>query len=166
MQVDVEPLKKKLLECEECFNKYLARTEDENSPHRESTDIWVRYGDYEKLGSSVFLEEHESIWFPIFDKLKQELIPIVFDLMHEVGGERLGGVLITRLEKGKKVYSHIDTIGWHPNYYDKFYVPIQNKEGSIFGFEGDGDIQAKEGEVYWFRNDVPHWVNNDSARTI
>jgi len=161
LNVDVSLLQKKLIDNPQFFNDYANRVEKLDSPHRESSDIWVRYGDYDKYGEEVFSCEHDSIWFPILKEIK-EVLPIVFKIMNRVHGERLGGVLITKIEKGKKIYPHIDTVGWHPAYYDKFYVPILNKEGSIFGFEGDGDIQAKEGEVYWFRNDVSHWVNNDS----
>jgi aspartyl/asparaginyl beta-hydroxylase (cupin superfamily) len=78
-----------------------------------------------------------------------------------VRGERLGGVLITKIPAGKKCYPHIDTNGWHPSYYNKYYIPVLNKKGAIFGFEGL-DIQGEEGSAYWFRNDIPHWVNNDS----
>jgi hypothetical protein len=33
----------------------------------------------------------------------------------------------------------------------------------VFGFE-DGIIAPKLGDVYWFRNDNPHWVENNSTR--
>lgn len=157
--VDVSELQKKLIECGDCFNEYTKRTEDDTSPHRESSDIWVRYGDVTQ-NENVFLEEHDSVWYPVLQKIP-EVLPIVFNVMANVGGERLGGVLITKLEKGKKVYPHTDTIGWHPNYYDKFYVPILNKKGAVFCFD-DNVVDPNEGDVYWFRNDVNHWVENNS----
>ena len=157
--IDVLGLQEKLINRPELFGAYQDRLVKEG-PHRESTDIWVRYGDYDKIGPSVFLEEHDSVWYPVLEDIP-EAAEIAFKIMSIVNGERLGGVLITKLEPGKKVYPHIDTVGWHPNYYDKYYVPILNKEGAVFGFEGK-DVQGVEGEAYWFRNDVSHWVNNDS----
>ena len=161
IKIDVTALRDKLIAHPELFGTHPNRIVAENSPHRESSDIWVRYGDYDKLGENVFIEEHDSVWYQVLNDIP-EVVPIVFQLMSRVLGERLGGVLITKLPKGKKIYSHIDTIGWHPAYYQKFYIPISNKPGAVFGFEDDGEIAAKEGEAYWFRNDVPHWVNNDS----
>ena len=163
IDIDVLPLQKKLIDNPNFFGLISDRIDaDSSSPHRESSDIWVRYGDiFGENGKNVLIEEHDSVWYPIIDDL-QEVLPIAFKLMTKVHGERLGGVLITKLEKGKKVYPHVDTEGWHPGYYDKFYVPILNKDGAVFGFEDDGEINAKEGEAYWFRNDIPHWVNNNS----
>jgi len=80
--------------------------------------------------------------------------------MAMVRGERLGGVLITRLPPGGKIYPHADA-GWHAAYYDKYFVPVQNKAGATFGFI-DGDINPSIGDVWKFNNSVPHWVNNDS----
>ena len=51
--------------------------------------------------------------------------------------------------------------GWHAGYYDKFYIPIQNADGAVFAFD-DGVIAPKEGDVYWFDNSVPQWVENNS----
>jgi len=84
-------------------------------------------------------------------------VPCVFNF---VGGETLGGVLITKLPPSGIIDKHVDS-GWHAGYYDKFYVPIQNANGSLFRFE-NGDIDAVEGEVYQFDNSVPHWVENNS----
>jgi len=162
LEVDVLSLQEKLINNPNFFGLISDRIDTNiDSPHRESSDIWVRYGDIFKYGKNVLIDEHDSVWYPIIDSLP-EVLPIAFELMAKVHGERLGGILITKIEAGKKIYPHIDTIGWHPNYYEKFYIPILNKSGAIFGFEKDGDIQATEGEVYWFRNDIPHWVNNDS----
>jgi len=51
--------------------------------------------------------------------------------------------------------------GWHAEHYDKYYVPILNHPGATFNFP-DGYIDPLDGEVYWFRNDVPHSVTNAS----
>jgi hypothetical protein len=81
--------------------------------------------------------------------------------MSMVNGERLGGVLITRLPPGGEITAHTDG-GWHAEYYNKYYVPIKNLAGSIFGFI-DGVIDPNIGEVWKFDNSVPHWVKNNSS---
>jgi len=160
--VEIKALQRKLIDNPALFGLNEERISmPENSPHRESSDIWVRYGDYHKFGSDVFKNEHDSVWFPILNEI-EEILPIVFKVMSRLHGERLGGVLITKLEKGKKIYPHTDKGSWHPDYYDKFFVPILNKKGAIFSFKDTEDIIVQDGEVYWFRNDVPHWVNNNS----
>jgi quercetin dioxygenase-like cupin family protein len=122
------------------------------------SDIWVRYNDIKNLGEK-FNDEHDSVWYPVAKRIP-EVFPIVFGIMSAVSGERLGGVLITKLPPGGKIERHTDH-GWHARYYDKYYVGIQT--GGVFGFE-DGDIRSNEGDVYWFDNSIPHWVINDSDK--
>lgn len=161
--LDVEQLKKELLANLNEFDRYDYRRTFPNSPHAQMNDIWVRYNDirpFEEKGSLTGFEaEHDSIWYPVLDKIPS-IKKVVFDLMRIVDGERLGGVLITKLPPGGHISRHTDA-GWHAQYYDKFFVPIQIKKGVIFGFD-DGDIHAKEGDAWWFDNSNPHWVTNNS----
>jgi aspartyl/asparaginyl beta-hydroxylase (cupin superfamily) len=106
-----------------------------------------------------FCDEHEPMWYPVSFEMP-EVFPVVTELMERVQAKRLGGVLITRVPPGGRIDPHVDH-GWHAEYYDKYYVPILNNSGATFNFP-DGAIAPKDGEVYWFRNDVPHWVINDS----
>jgi len=162
LKLDVQELKAALNSMPEEFGKYPQRGEFKGSPHSEMKDIWVRYNDVEpflKSGDfSKFGDEHDSIWYDIADKLPVK--DLLFKIMEAVDGERLGGVLITKLPAGGKIKAHTDS-GWHAAYYDKYYVPIQNKIGSTFGFE-DGIIRPDEGDVWWFDNSIKHWVDNDT----
>lgn len=161
--LDVLPLQQELLFNIDEFDKYDYRRTFPNSPHAQMNDIWVRYNDikpFEEKGSLVGFEaEHDSIWYPVVEKLPS-VKKVVFDLMRLVDGERLGGVLITKLPAGGHIARHTDA-GWHAQYYDKFYVPILNKKGSTFCFD-DGIIDPELGQAWWFDNSNPHWVNNDS----
>lgn len=129
------------------------------SPHSQMTDIWARFGAPNGDDYSVLGKEHDAVWYPFIDQLP-DVKDIAFKLMALVNGERLGGVLITKLPAGSKIAPHVDD-GWHAGYYDKIYVPIKNEKGSVFGFEC-GNIEPEAGTAWWFRNDVTHWVNNDS----
>lgn len=158
---DVEALRLSLVEQPELFGMHASRAEQYASPHSAMTDIWVRYNHIDELknGPAAFNGEHDSVWYPVIEKIPA-LIPIVFRLMALVSGERLGGILITKLPPDGVIASHVDG-GWHAGYYSKFYVPIQNEPGSVFGFP-EGEIHGRCGEVYEFDNSVPHWVRNDS----
>lgn len=162
----VAALRDQLAAAPELWGQYQQRRYTADSPHEQMTDIWARYNHPSGLADlSTFNAEHDSVWYPCVRKIPavQEL---AFRLMTLVQGERLGGVLLTRLPPGAEIARHTDT-GWHAGYYDKFYVAVQNDPGCVFGFEADGQelaLLAAEGSAFWFRNDVPHWVTNDSSR--
>ena len=149
------------LESCDLWNEYPQRRTSINSPHKEMVDIWVRYKDPEdciKTGDwSAFTEEHESEWLKDIPGVKETCDK----LMSFLDGQRLGGVLITKLPPGGKIEPHTDA-GWHASYYDKYYVPIKNTKGAKFCFES-GEIEPEAGEVYAFRNDKLHWVENKSS---
>jgi len=160
---DVMPLQLALKRQPNLFGKFSLRSEGYTSPHTQMSDIWVRYNDATKYLEAKdftgFNDEHDGIWYPAYYALPQ-IRPLIFKLMSLVEGERLGAVLITKIASGGGIAKHIDS-GWHANYYDKYYIPIQNEEGSTFNFD-DGVISPKLGEVYWFNNSVTHWVENNS----
>jgi len=160
---NVQPLSQRLTEHPELFGLYDFRASAYASPHTAMRDIWVRYKDVrphlESGDFSGFADAHDPIWYPVAEHMP-EVFPLVFKLMSLVKGERLGGVLITRLPPGGRIEPHVDR-GWHAEHYDKYYVPIQNGAGATFNFP-DGVISPTLGEVYWFRNDRPHWVINGS----
>ena len=161
--LDVLPLQTALLRQPKLFGKYPFRGTVEGSPHSDMQDIWVRFNDVtpylEKGNLQGITDEHDSVWYQS-DYAIPQVLKIVFDLMRIVEGERLGGILITKLPPGGKIEKHIDG-GWHAEYYDKYFVPILNEEGATFSFES-GVITPKVGEAYWFDNSVPHWVDNNS----
>lgn len=163
LRLNVEPLKQALHRHNYLFGEYPFRATAPGSPHAEMEDIWIRYNDIrpclESGDLSYFADEHDSIWYPSYYLLPEVHKPI-FDIMQAVRGERLGGVLITKLPPGGMIQPHTDA-GWHAEYYDKYFVPIQNAKGAVFGFD-DGIIDPEEGDVYWFDNSKNHWVANNS----
>lgn len=161
-QFHVDALRQALEHNPHLFGQNNARAANYDSPHLSMVDIWVRYNALSALkdNPAAFNDEHDSVWYPGYYALPA-LKPILFDLMHFVDGERLGGVLITKVPPGGTILPHVDG-GWHAGYYEKFYLPIKNEPGAIFGFP-DGVIQGKPGEVYWFDNSVSHWVENNST---
>lgn len=161
--LDTEPLRQALVRQPELFGRHRERTQDPSSPHHGSVDLWLRFRDHrDKAKCSSWAEfagPHEPIWYEEAAMLP-EVRRVVFDVMRIVEAEKLGGILITKIPPGGRIERHVDR-GWHAEHYEKIYVAIQSPEGSKFCFE-DGEIRAANGEAWWFRNDVPHWVENDT----
>lgn len=162
--IDVEPLNAEIEQHPELWGAFGWRKKISNGPHAQMTDIWVRYNDvrpFEERGDyRGFTEEHDSIWYPAY-KFLPALRGIIFPLIAKVEGERLGGVLITKIPAGHGIASHVDA-GWHVDYYDKFYVSLKSAPGAKFCC-GDESLEPKPGECWRFDNRLRHWVQNDSA---
>ena len=144
----------------ELWNRYTHRTVG-YSPHRKIDDIWVRYNDFSKYigDQSFFADEHDSVWYPDAEKIPA-VKELCLDLMAEIRGERLGGVLITRVPPGGEVEPHIDH-GWHARYYEKFCIQLAGHPDQAFCFEGHS-LSAMPGQAYTFDNSQLHWVKNAS----
>lgn len=158
LSFDVQALKKWLEKCN-LWDEWPQRRLG-NSPHKDMVDIWVRYNDPKKFKDianlASFSEKHESVWLKNIPEVKE----ICGAIMGFTSGQKLGGVLITKLPPGKNISAHIDT-GWHAKHYDKYFVAIKNEPGASFDFE-KVSVDPKEGDVYAFRNDVMHSVSNNS----
>lgn len=158
------PLRLEIARQPELWNTHKARLYP-TSPHRETGDIWIRYKDeaeHLKSGDySKFNDLHVPIWYPAFYSLPSSK-KLIFDLMQRVEGEMLGGVLIYRVPAHKQIYEHVDE-GWHANYFEKFNISIQSNQGCEFIYPRDEEaMSSNTGDAYWFRNTVPHRVQNHS----
>ncbi len=111
-------------------------------------------------GAHPTIDRHESVDCPAY-KLLPEARPIVMGLMHYVGGERLGRVMINRIRPGGRIYPHADTPA-HADYYSRFHVVLQSQPGVDFRC-GDEHVYMAMGETWWFNNKLEHEVLNNSA---
>lgn len=133
-----------------------------NGPHRETSDIWLRYKDKRraKADLSDFNDEHYGVWYPAYYALPTAG-QMIHNLMAAVQGEAIGGVLIYKIPGRKRIYPHTDT-GWHVEYFEKFNVYLQSEPSNVFHYPASGEkLRAVTGDVFWFRNDVEHEVIND-----
>lgn len=164
--IDVAPLLGQLEANPDLWNANDWRKTRPYTAHADMTDIWIRYNAIERLDLSNPLEfnkEHVPVWYPAWERLSA-LHPIIFNLMAQVQGEMIGGVLITKIPSGQGLKPHVDT-GWHVEYYDKFYLSVKSEEGSHFCCDHDGTLEKlnpKPGEIWLFDNRQNHWVENDS----
>jgi uncharacterized RmlC-like cupin family protein len=158
---DVGRLRDELITQPELWDTIRHRTSHPQSPHREVSDIWVRYNPIENFHGDMqaFNAEHEAQWYPVAEQLPAA-VGIADMLMGMFSGVALGAVLITKIPPGKQVYPHIDQ-GWHARHFEKFAVSVQGNLDQIFHFEGE-HLRTQPGDLWWFDNSYPHWVTNDS----
>lgn len=106
-------------------------------------------------------DQHENIDYPAY-KLLTEARPIIMNLMHYVGGERLGRAMINKIAPGGVIYPHADTPA-HAEYYSRFHVVLDSSPGVIFRCD-DEQVYMAPGEVWWFNNALEHEVINNSGQ--
>lgn len=153
--LNVQPMRLALDKNPELWDQRTERTASEDSPHHGLSDIWVRFADPATMQPDG---SHDSVWYAPADVLPVR--DIVFPLMAAVRGERLGGVLITRIRPGQTCKPHTDP-GWHARYYDKYAVQIAAAPGQAFHFESK-KLVTVPGDIFWFDNSHTHWVTNES----
>lgn len=105
-------------------------------------------------------DQHENVDYPAYAVLP-EARPLIMNLMHYVGGERLGRVMINKIAPGGVIFPHIDTKE-HTDYYSRFHIVLQSQPGVIFR-AGEEQTYMGMGEVWWFDNSQEHEVINNSA---
>lgn len=153
--VNVAPIRAALEAHPELWNRHQGRTAPSESPHHEVDDIFVRFA---APGADV-TRDYDSVWYdPAATLLGVK--SAVYELARHFQADRIGGILITRVPPGKMVKPHVDR-GWHAGYYRKYGIQIASAPGQAFCFDGVR-FESEPGDVYEFRNDVEHWVANDS----
>lgn len=162
--IDVRTINAQLDANAQLWDQFGLRKKAADSPHGQMSDIWVRYNDIRPYQArndfKGFNDAHDSVWYPAYYALPA-LRGIIFRLMRLVDGERLGGVLITRIPPGGGIALHTDA-GWHVDHYDKFYLSLKSSPGAQFCCP-DEDLHPRPGEIYRFDNRIPHWVKNESS---
>ena len=71
----------------------------------------------------------------------------------------MGRARIVRLMPGRRVYPHIDR-GEYYRVRDRYHLILQSPAGSYMKC-GEEEIRMREGELWWFDNNVMHEAYND-----
>lgn len=138
----------------ELWNAHNSRKDYEGSPHRETSDIWVRTAEKRE----DFPNPHYPVWYPAAQVLPVR--QLIFALMARVEAEHLGAVLITKIPPGCRVKPHADT-GWHPAFFQcKLYLPLASNDKCVFRVDDEKAVM-RTGEVWWVDNTLEHEVVND-----
>src|SRR5271167_2875392 len=80
------------------WNTITLRTDSSESPHREVSDIWVRYNPIEHFDGDMmkFNSEHDSQWYPVADQIP-EAKRLAEQIAVDYSADRLGAVLINKI---------------------------------------------------------------------
>ena len=125
----------------------------------ECDDIWLRFPT-EQACVDQGLGSYDCVNYPAMAALPQ-VRSIVFALMRQVEGERLGPMMITRLAPGARIYPHDDG-KVHTSYYKRYQVALHSEPGVLFR-AGDETVNMRTGDIWWFDNSIEHEVINNSA---
>jgi hypothetical protein len=153
--LDVQALYWALQENPQLWNQHPGRTVNPASPHHGLDDIWVRFGDPQRMVDNA---PHEAHWYPAADVLPVR--ELCLDIADEFGRGVLGGVLMTRIPAGKHCRPHADG-GWHALQYDKYAVQVTSAPGQRFCFD-NAWLESRPGDLFRFDNQFTHWVENDT----
>lgn len=156
--VMVMPLMAQLARKPELWNADKARTAFEGTPHGSVDDILLRFGSTDIATAADDLEAADTLAMRKLRGAKD----MARTVMNLVEGTRLGRVVITRLEPGKKILPHADVKGAYTDYYTRYHVVLQGLPGSVFNC-GDEAVQMKTGDIWWFDAKAEHSVINNSA---
>jgi hypothetical protein len=151
--IDVTQLRVALMRNPQLWNQDNCRREFEGTPHKETEDILLRFGSAD--GND--LEAVDTAAMSSMPKAKDAARAI----MMSVGGVRLGRIVITRLEPGRKILPHSDVVGEYAKYYTRFHLVLQGLPGSLFNC-GDETVVMQTGELWWFDASAEHSVVNNS----
>ncbi len=145
---------------EELWNLYPQRRH-KASPHHQMTDIWLRFANINEYApvdyGDMQNKPHESHWYDAIshlDSIKQ----FSHLLMSQLQGERLGGVIISRLPAGKSINSHVDS-GWHADYYTKYHLLLQGNNTTIYS--GNKFLTPAPGSLFVLDSSLQHGVINN-----
>lgn len=105
-------------------------------------------------------DQHECVWMDGYLHLPSAR-NIIFGLMAQVKGERLGRVMINKIRAGGHIYPHADTPA-HAEYWDRYHVVLKSGPGCNFRC-GDEVVNMETGQVWWFQNALEHEVLNNSS---
>lgn len=140
------------------WNIHSWRTGSPTSPHREVDDILLRFNPLECA------DPRECVDYPAFMMLP-DIRKLVFALMAQVEGERLGRVMVTRLAPGGRIYSHSDIGDDRYDtvlYYGRYHIVLADGGNDLFQ-AGDECVQMRTGECWWFNNEAPHECLNSGT---
>lgn len=154
--LDTMPLLHQLQRQPELWDQNTLRTKHPGTAHSQVSDIWVWFNEISELIADDKDVRSYDAWH-----LLPAIRPIVFGLMRQVEGVRLGRVIITKLPVGKTITPHVD-MGAPATYYSRYQIALQSLPGAMFTIETE-KVNFKSGEIWWINNEAEHSVMNNSA---
>lgn len=131
-------------------------------PFRDVETIFLRFppASVSELERSV-RDQHECVWMDGALHLPAARA-LIFALMGQVQGERLGRVMVNKIRPGGRIFPHADTPA-HAQYYSRFHYVVMSAPGVLFRC-GEEQIGMQTGQLWWFNNALEHEVVNNSPQ--
>lgn len=158
--IDVTPIMRELQNANDLWDAYPHRRLPESSPHKAMHDIWLRFADinaYAPINYGDMAKEHNSYWYEAIDRLPS-VKAFAHILMGQMQGDRLGGMIITKLKPKSTIAPHND-YAWHDEYYDKFHLVLQGENSFIYS--GADYLAAEPGDLFHLDDQQLHGVINN-----
>lgn len=144
------------------WNANRLRTTFPGTPFTEVDDIILRFqSGIIGADGPITGDDLECGPYPAWPALPQ-VAPLVLGLMQQIGGIRLGRVVITRLPPGGRIAPHRDIGALYAEYYQRYHVVINGEPGSLFQ-AGDEQVCMVTGDIWWFDASQEHACYNNSA---
>lgn len=157
--VRVLPLMAAIARQPKLWNQDNCRREFAETPHAATDDILLRFTEPEG-GLQNYADNLEAVDRPTMAQLP-DVKSEILNIMRLVNGSRLGRVVVTRLEPGKRILTHSDVLGEYSKYYTRYHLVLQGMPGSMFNC-GDETVNMLTGELWWFDASAEHSVINNS----
>lgn len=116
-----------------------------------------------------------NIWDRPAFRILSEAVPIIFDLMRAIRGERLGKVVISRMRPGEVIKPHVDEMpllnpfapwrGRHQVVYQRYQIPLLGLPGTWFNC-GDERLYMQPGTAWWFDNGARQTLENGPFHSV
>lgn len=160
--INVVPLAVQILRQSHLWREDTYLRDYPQGPFRDVETIFLRFppASVTELERSQ-KDQHECVWMDGMLHLPAARV-LIFSLMAQVDGERLGRVMINKITPGGRIFPHADT-PVHAEYWDRFHYVIASAPGVSFRC-GEETVQMNTGEVWWFQNAIEHEVVNNSAQ--
>jgi hypothetical protein len=155
--IDIFPLLLAIHRQPDLWNAVPLRTQTPGSPHASASDVLIRF---QPLDGSL-KDPRACVWYDAASRLPQ-VRPMVYGLMARVEGDRLGRIMLAKLEPGHNIQPHSD-VGEHPlqyervPYWGRYHIPLTSDPCVIFRC-GQEFLHMQPGEAWHFKNYVEHEV--------
>ena len=160
--INVVPLAMELIRQEHLWREDTYLRDYPQGPFRDVETVFLRFppASVTELERST-KDQHECVWMDGWLHLPAAR-PLVWALMNQVAGERLGRVMINKIRPGGRIYPHADT-PVHAQYWDRFHYVVASAPGCTFRC-GEEQVGMQTGELWWFQNQLEYEVVNNSAQ--
>jgi quercetin dioxygenase-like cupin family protein len=151
--LDVEPLLAAIEAKPELWQLNTTWKDSKTPTFRQTDSIHLR----SPLKGSEGEDLYECLEQPAY-KMLPESKRVIANVIHKVGAERIGQIVIDKLPAGESILPHSDVGGMAP-YYNRFHVVLKTNPNVLFR-SGNEWCHMGKGEVWWFDNAKVHEVQN------